>query len=136
MSQKEAKPESNQETVAAIRPIGLSLTTISYAIVGASYLVYPLLAQDVTLIPLYVIGAISLIGSFGVFKMSRWGLRIGLLAFPLQVIAASFALQVALRGLGLAPDYVIIGFAASLIVLLFLSVLSFLLILDKRRSFK
>lgn len=119
-----------------MRPVGLSFTSISYAVAGVYYLVYPLLVQDVTLIPLYVIGAVSVMGSLGVFRMSRWGLWLGLLVFPAQVIAPTLALQVALVSPGLARDYVVIAFAASLIVLLFLSVLSFLLILDKRRSFK
>ncbi len=136
MSQKDAKPDANQEAAALMRPVGLSFTSISYAVAGVYYLVYPLLVQDVTLIPLYVIGAVSVMGSLGVFRMSRWGLWLGLLVFPAQVIAPTLALQVALVSPGLARDYVVIAFAASLIVLLFLSVLSFLLILDKRRSFK
>lgn len=102
---------------------------------GTYYLIYPLLVQDVTLIPLYVIGALSLVGSFGVFKMSRWGLWVGLAVFPAQVIAPSLYLQVVLKSPGLATNYIVIASAASL-VLLFLSVLSFLTILDKRRSFK
>lgn len=135
LSEKEAKPDANQEVATAIRPVGLSITWISYTIVGAYYLIYPLLVQDVTLIPLYVIGALSLAGAFGVLKMSRWGLWFGLVVFPAQVIAPSLYLQVALKSPGLATSYGLIAAAASL-VLLFLSVLSFLQILDKRRSFK
>ncbi len=135
MSQKETKPDTNRELAATTRPLGLSFTWISYSIVGAYYLIYPLLVQDVTLIPLYVIGALSLVGSFGVFKMSRWGLWVGLAVFPAQVIAPSLYLQVVLKSPGLATNYIVIASAASL-VLLFLSVLSFLQILDKRRSFK
>ncbi len=135
MSQKETKPDTNREVAATRRPVGLSFTWISYSIVGTYYLIYPLLVQDVTLIPLYVIGAVSLWGSFGVFKMSRWGLWVGLAVFPAQVIAPSLYLQVVLKSPGLATNYIVIASAASL-VLLFLSVLSFLTILDKRRSFK
>jgi uncharacterized membrane protein (DUF2068 family) len=135
LSEKDAKPDANPEVAALIRPVGLSFTWISYAIVGAYYLIYPLLVQDVTLIPLYVIGALSLVGGFGVFRMSRWGLWFGLAVFPAQVIAPSLYLQVVLKSPGLATSYVVVASAASL-VLLFLSVMSFLQILDKRRSFK
>jgi hypothetical protein len=135
LSEKDAKPDANQEVAAAIRPVGLSFTWISYTIVGAFYLIYPLLVQDVTLIPLYVIGALSLVGGLGVLKIRRWGLWIGLAIFPAQVIAPSLYLQVVLKSPGLATSYVLIASAASL-TLLFLSVLSFLQILDKRRSFK
>ncbi len=135
MSAKGTKSAAKDGATTTLRPISLSFSSFFYAVAGAYYLVYPILVQDITLIPLYVIGVLSLIGSFGVFRMTRWGLWLGLLLFLPQVIAPAFALQVALQLPNLTGNYVAVAFASSLVVLLFLATLSFLLLLDKRRSF-
>lgn len=135
MSQKEGKPDAESELASALRPVGVSFSFIVYALAGVYYLAYTLL-QDTTLYPLYIIGGLSLIGSLGLMRMSRWGLWLGLLLYPAQVVAPSFALMATLGMPGLTTDYVAIGFIASLVVLLFLTTLSFLFILDKRKSFK
>ena len=135
MSQKDMKPDERTDVTAGLRPVGLSFSSFFYAVAGVYYLVYPLL-QDITLIPLYIIGVLSLLGSFGVMRMTRWGLWLGLLLFPAQVIAPAFTLQNTLQLPNFIQSYVAIAFAASLVMLLFLASLAFLLVLDKRRSFK
>ncbi len=134
MSKKDAKPETTPTTT--MRPVGLSFSSFFYAAAGAYYLLFPLAAQDPTVIPLYVLGAISVLGSFGVLKMTRWGLWLGLLLFPPQVIAPTFALLTALSYPGLAQQPIAVAFVASLIILMFFASLTFLLILDKKRTFK
>jgi hypothetical protein len=143
MSQKEEKTvaKSGEKTVAksdvapTFRPVGISYSFVVFALVGVYYLAYPLL-RDSSLYPLYIIGGLSLIGSLGLMRMSRWGLWMGLLLYPLQVIASSFALMAVLGVPGLTSDYVLLGFIASVVVLIFLTTLSFLFVLDKRKSFK
>ena len=135
MSKKEIEAEAATES-AGLRPLGLTFSSFFFAVSGVYYLAYPLLVQDPTIIPLYVIGALSLVGSYGVMKMTKWGLWLGLLLFPIQVVAPTFALQVGLQLLGLGQSSATIALVASLAVLLFLAVLSFLLVLDKRKSFK
>ncbi len=134
MAKKEAKPEATPTTT--LRPVGLSFASFFYGAAGVYYLLFPLAAEDPTVIPLYVLGGISLLGSFGVLKMARWGLWIGLLLFPPQIIAPAFALQTALSYPGLAQQPIAIAFVASLVVLMFFASLTFLLVLDKRRTFK
>ncbi len=134
MSKQETKPES--VAAAGLRSIGLSISSFFYAATGVYYVVYPLLVSDPTIWPLYVIGGLSLLGSFGVFKMTRWGLWLGLALFLPQVVAPFYALMATWSSPGLFQEPVSIAFVASLFVLMFFASLSFLLILDKRRSFK
>ena len=135
MSKKDEKTEAGKETPTVFRPIGLTFSSFYYGAAGIYYLVYPFLVQDPTIVPLYVIGVLSLIGSYGIMKMTRWGVWLGLLLFPAQIIAPAFALQVALQTPQVSQNYEAIAFAASLIVLVFFASLSFLLVLDKRKSF-
>jgi len=134
MSKQETKPAA--VATGGLRPVGLSISSFFYAASGVYYLVYPIVASDPTIWPLYLIGALSLMGSFGVLKMTRWGLWLGLGLFVPQVIAPAFALRTALSYPGLFQQPVSIAFVASLFVLMFFASLTFLLVLDKRRTFK
>ncbi len=140
MSKQETKPDT--KATEAMRPVGLSISAFFYATSGAYYLVYPIAASDPSIWPLYVIGAFSLLGSLGVVKMTRWGLWLGLGLFLPQVIAPAFALMTALSYpqfssfAMVAQQPISIAFLASLVVLMFFASLTFLLILDKRRTFK
>ncbi len=135
MSSEKVKAEAEGEVASVGRPLGLTFSSLVFGIAGVYYLLYPFLVQDPTIIPLYVLGALSLIGSYGVMRMTRWGLWLGLLLFPVQVIAPAFALQAVIQQSALAQSVEGIGFIASLVVQLFLASLAFLLVLDKRKSF-
>jgi len=138
MPKQEAKQESKEEAVSAglVRPVGLSFSSFFYAISGLYYLIYPLVVQDTTLYPLYIIGALSIVGSVGIMRVTRWGLWVGLALFPLQIVAPSFALMTALQYPGVASSSTALVYIASLVILMFFASLTFLLVLDKRRSFK
>ena len=138
MPKQEAKQESKEEQVSAglVRPVGLSFSSFFDAISGLYYLIYPLVVQDTTLYPLYIIGALSIVGSVGIMRVTRWGLWVGLALFPLQIVAPSFALMTALQYPGVASSSTALVYIASLVILMFFASLTFLLVLDKRRSFK
>jgi hypothetical protein len=140
MSEKTAKtdagkPDASSEASATFRPWGVSFSLVSYTILGVYYLVYPIL-RDTTLYPLYALGVLSLLASFGFFKLKKWAPWLGAALFPAQIIAPTFAFLAAVEGPGLGSDFIVLAFAVSLVVLIFLSTLSFLFIMDKRRSFK
>jgi hypothetical protein len=137
MSQQstKTKTESASEDSVTFRPWGISFSIAAFAIIGAYYLVYPLL-RDVNLYPLYALGALSLIASYGFLKMRRWSAWLGAALFPAQIIAPTFAFLDVVEGPGLLSDFTVLAFAASLVVLIFVSTLSFLFILDRRKSFK
>ena len=137
MSKQTPKQEAKEETADAtsFRPVGLSISSFFYALSGVYYLAFPTVAQDTGAWHLYVIGAASLLGSFGVFKMTRWGLWLGLLLFPLQIVAPSSTLLTVISYPGVWQQPIAIAFVASLFVLMFFASLTFLLVLDKRRSF-
>ena len=136
MSEKDVKTEAGKEAPSGLRPVGLTFSSFFYGAAGIYYLAYPFLVQDPMIIPLYVLGALSLIGSYGVMKMTRWGVWLGLLLFPAQIIAPAFALQVVLQLPGITQNYEAIAFAASWVALIFFASLTFLLVLDKRKSFR
>lgn len=114
----------------------MTFSSAFFGIAGIYYLAYPLIQADPTITPLYVLGALSLIGSYGLMKMTRWGLWLGLLLSPAQIIAPAFALQVSLQFPDLLQKLDAVAFIASFAVLIFLGILSFLFVLDKRKSFK
>ena len=134
MSKKDAKPETTPTVTS--RPVGLSFSSLFYAAAGIYYLLFPIVSTDPTVWPPYVIGGLSLLGSFGILKMTRWGLWLGLLLFPPQLVAAAFVALAALAAPGVAQQPIAIAFVASLFILMFFASLTFLLILDKRRTFK
>jgi hypothetical protein len=138
MPKQEAKQESKDEAISlgVVRPIGLSFSSFFYAASGLYYLIYPLIVQDTTLYPLYVIGALSIVGSVGIMRVTRWGLWVGLALFPLQIVAPAFALMTALQYPGVASSSTALVFIVSLVILMFFASLTFLTVLDKRRSFK
>src|SRR5438477_10720030 len=67
--------------------------------------------------------------------MARWGLWLGLLLFPLQIVAPASTLLTVVSYPGVWQQPIAIAFVASLFVLMFFASLTFLLVLDKRRSF-
>ena len=119
-----------------MRPVGLSFSSFFYAASGLYYLFYPIVIQDTTLYPLYIIGGLSIVGSVGIMKVTRWGLWVGLALFPLQIVAPAFALMTALQYPGVASSSIAIAYIVSLVILMFFASLTFLLVLDKKRSFK
>lgn len=134
MSKQEAKPEV--ASVETSRPIGLTISSFFFAASGVYYLIYPIIVGDPTLWPLYILGGLSIVGSFGVLKMTRWGLWLGLGLFLPQLIAPVFAVITVLYSPGVFQQILSIAFVVSLFVLMFFAALTFLLVLDKRSDFK
>lgn len=134
VSKQEAKPQA--ASIGTSRPVGLLIASFFYAASGAYYLIYPIVVGDPTLWPLYILGGLSVVGSFGVLRMSRWGLWLGLGLFLPQLIAPVFAVITVLSSPGVFQQILSIAFVASLFVLMFFAALTFLLILDKRSDFK
>jgi hypothetical protein len=135
MSQQSTKTRATSEESAAFRPWGIFFSFAAFAVMGAFYLVYPLL-RDVNLYPLYALGVLSLVASYGLLRMTRWSVWLGAALFPAQVITPAFAFLDVIEGPGLLSDITLLVFAASTIVLIFVATLSFLFILDKRKSIK
>lgn len=138
MPKQEAKQESKDETVSVgvVRPVGLSFSSFFYAASGLYYLIYPFVVQDTSLYQLYIIGVLSIVGSIGIMKVKRWGLWLGLALFPLQIVAPAFALMAALQYPGVASSSSALAYITSLAILMFFASLTFLLVLDKRRTFR
>lgn len=138
MPKQEAKQQSKDDAISpgVARPVGLSFSSFFYAASGLYYLVYPFVVQDTSLYPLYIIGALSIAGSVGIMRVTRWGLWVGLALFPLQIVAPAFALMTALQYPGVASSTTALAYIVSLVILMFFASLTFLLVLDKKRTFK
>jgi hypothetical protein len=134
MSKQETKPET--EAREGLRPVGLSISAFFYAASGVYYLVFPIVAMDTGVWFLYPLGALSLLGSFGVLRLTRWGLWLGLGLFLPQVIVPIYAINSVLPYTSLTQPSIYVAFIASLAVLIFFASLTFLFVLDKRRTFK
>src|SRR5438093_13789807 len=119
----------------SIRQVGISISSFFYALSGIYYLAFPIVAQDTGAWHLYVIGAACLLGSFGIFKMTRWGLWLGLLLFPLQMVAPSSTLLTVISYPGVWQQPIAIAFVASLFAPLFFASLTFLPCLYNRPTF-
>ncbi|HZY46203.1 MAG TPA: hypothetical protein VFE96_00250, partial [Candidatus Bathyarchaeia archaeon] len=138
MPKQDVKQESKTGAASAgvVRPIGLSFSSFFYVASGLYYLIYPFVVQDTSLYQLFAIGALSILGSVGIRMVARWGLWLGLALFPLQIAAPAFALMAALQAPGVVSSASALAFIVSLAVLMFFASLTFLLVLDKRRTFK
>src|SRR5947209_14127954 len=106
MPKQEVKQESKDESISAgvVRPVGLSFSSFFYAASGLYYLIYPFVVQDTSLYQLYLVGALSIVGSVGIMRVTKWGLWVGLALFPLQIVAPAFALMAALQYPGVASS--------------------------------
>ena len=133
-AKQETKIDSSSSSVS--RPVGLSCSALFYAASGVYYLIYPFVVQDTSLWFLYALGGGSIIGALGIMRLTRWGLWFGLGLFPFQVAASAIALMTALQSPGATSSASAIAFVTSVAVLLFFASLTFLLVLDKRRTFK
>ena len=87
MSQPPSKTDFGSEVTSVLRPWGVSFSFAANAILGIYFLVYPLL-KDVTLYPLFALGTLSLLASYGFFRMTRWGVWLGAALYPEQITAA------------------------------------------------
>ena len=133
-TKQEAKTETSSTSVS--RPIGLSFSSFFYAASGLYYLIYPFVVQDTSIWFLYLLGGASIVGAVGIMRLTRWGLWFGLGLFPFQVAATGRALMAAFSVPGVTTTSSAIIFVVSLAIILFFACLTFLLVLDKRRTFK
>ena len=69
-------------------------------------------------------------------RVTKWGLWVGLALFPLQIVAPAFAIMTALQYPGVASSATALAYIVSLVILMFFASLTFLLVLDKRKTFK
>src|SRR5947199_490457 len=136
MPKQDTKQEPRDEAISGgvIRPVGLSFSSFFYAASGLYYLIYPIVIQDTKLYPLYIIGALSIVGSVGIMRVTRWGLWVGLALFPLQIVAPAFALMTTLQYPGVDSRSIAKAYILSLVILFFLASSTFLFVLVKRRN--
>ena len=131
------RQETEQETstIAAVRPVGVAFASLFYSAAGVYYVAIPIAIQDLSQLHLFLLGVFSLVAGYGLFRMARLGLWLGMFLFPLHIVTPLLALFATLSNPGVLQQPLAIAFVASLILLGFFDSLAFLVLLDKRRSF-
>ncbi|HZY95277.1 MAG TPA: hypothetical protein VFE98_10565 [Candidatus Bathyarchaeia archaeon] len=130
---QETKQEAS--TVPLARPVGVTFASVFYAASGIYYLAFPIAVQDLSLLHVFLLGAFSITASYGLFRMGRLGLWLGVLLFPPHIVMPLFTLFPTLSNPGVLQQPLTIAFVTSLIVLVLFASLAILALLDKRRSF-
>lgn len=137
LSKPEAKstqtPEA--ETKPLKRTTGIAFASIFYFVSGIYYLAFPIITQDLTQVHLLAIGALSIVTGYLLLKVSKWGLRLGMLLFPVQIVTPAFGFQAEFNVAGALTSPLDLIFLGSLIVLIFFASVTFLVLLDQRRNF-
>lgn len=116
-------------------PIGLRVAAILYMVLGIYAFVFPLL-YDVSLLFLYIVGGLSILCGIGAMLLKKWGLWVSVALFPVMLTLSIVTLYYSVISLGFYPDWERALFNISLVIYLVLSVLGFLLVVDKRRDLK
>ncbi len=127
--------EQETSTVAVARPVGVTFASVFYTASGIYYLAFPVVVQDLSLIHVFLLGVFSIATSYGLFRMARLGLWLGVLLFPPHTVMPLSTLLPTLSNPSVLQQPLTIAFVSSLIVLVFFASLAFLALLDKRRSF-
>lgn len=116
-------------------PIGLRVAAILYMVLGIYALVFPLL-YDPSILFLYIVGGLSIICGIGTMLLKKWGLWISVALFPVMLMLSIVTFYYSISSLGFYPDWERALFNTSLVIYMILSVLGFLLVVDKRRDLK
>lgn len=137
MSKPEAKSKQTPEaeTEALKRTAGIAFASIFYIVSGVYYLAFPILTQDLTQVHLLTIGILSIVAGYLLMKVSKWGLRLVLLLFPVHIVTPAFGFQAEFNVAGALTSPLDLIFLSSLIVLIFFASVTFLVLLDQRRNF-
>jgi uncharacterized membrane protein (DUF2068 family) len=135
LPKQETKEDSRVIDTVVARPVGLSFASLFYAAAGIYYLAYPLAVQDYTLWYLFALGVVSLIASYGIYRLLRWGLWLGVLLYPPHLVVPASYLVSAISYSGVFQQPIAIALLVSLILLMLFATLAFLSLLDKRHSF-
>ena len=125
----------SKETIQAGRPLGIWFSLVYFAIAGV-YAFFFAVMFDVSLVPAYIIGVVSLAVAAGLFLMKRWAVWLCAAAFPLILLASISPLYFSVSLAGWSPDWETGLFQASLILYGVFSFVSLMLVLDKRKEFK
>jgi hypothetical protein len=136
-----SKPETATKQAAAAemeqlkRTTGMAFAAVFYFASGLYYLAFPIVTQDLTQVHLLAIGVISIIAGYLLLKPQKWGLWLGLLLFPVQIVTPAFGFQAEFNVAGALTSPLDAIFLASLVVLIFFASVTFLVLLDQRRNF-
>jgi hypothetical protein len=116
-------------------PIGLRVAAVLYFMLGIYLLAFPIL-YDTSIFALYIVGGLSILCGAGIMLLKKWTLWISVVLFPVMLALSVVSLYYSVSVSGFYPDWERTLFHISLIVYLLLTVLAFLLVVDKRRDFK
>jgi hypothetical protein len=119
----------------SVRPIGLKISVVVFLLAAAYNIAFPALF-DPSLFPLILIGALCLVNGISLFLQRKLGLYLTLLLFPIMLLQGSYTLFAVVNSVGWDPNPQTAAFNASLIAYSLITLLAFLLVLDKRAELR
>jgi hypothetical protein len=121
--------------IANERSAGIWVALAIYAL-GGVYMLSFWMVFDRLAFHLALLGILSLAVSAALFKLSRWGLWLGLFTFPLFLADVAYALLTSISFVGWYPNVQTLVFNASMVVYLIFLCFGFLLLVDRRSLLK
>lgn len=119
----------------SVRPIGLKISVVVFLLAAAYNIIFPALF-DPSLFPLIIIGALCAVNGIGLFLQRKLGLYLTLLLFPIMLLQGSYTLSAVVNSVGWNPNPQTAAFNASLIAYVLITLLAFLLVVDKRAELR
>jgi hypothetical protein len=113
----------------------LRIAAIIYMVLGVYALVFPIV-YDISLYPLYIVGGLSILCGAGVLLLKKWAVWISAALFPVMLMLSIATLYYSVSVAGFYPDWERMLFHLSLVIYLILSIVGFLLVIDKRKDLK
>jgi len=135
LTKSEEKRDAEAETETLTRTAGVSYSSLYYFASGIYYLAVPIAWQWFTVVHIFATGILSIIAGLLLLSMRKSGLWLGLLLFPVQLVIAATGFMTEFNIAGALQDAVSVAFLASVVVLMFFSCVTFLVLLDQRKNF-
>ena len=113
------------------RPVTLTIANILLALFCLGNLAEPLLLQNLPQLIIYkdiVLGIISLVAAFGLWKLKRWGIILTIIYSVLQILSATYGIVATP-----APVGIKVGGAVGLVLCIVIIVL---VLLSARRAYQ
>jgi len=126
---------ADTESGVGVKSLSIWFSAIYYLLAGVYALAFPVIF-DLRLVPLEILGALCLVSSFGILRMKRWAIWLGLALAPLVFVTGLVSFEASAGFAGFNPNTPTMLFHLSLIFCAIFSIPSFILILGKRRQFK
>jgi len=115
-----------------VESLGVLVSSVFYAVAGAA-LVFILVVSNFTLLHVGILGPLSLITAYGVFRMKRWSVLLVIALFFLGITFGATTLYYSILRQTFEGTLLL---RVALIAYLIMTVVAFLYVMAKRKNFQ